>query len=247
MHGLHYIFPRDCAAIALVMSSGLYERLTTIIFKRLVKQSSIVVDVGAGFGYYTLLAAKLINGSGRVFAFEPEPVRYEFLLRNIYINAFTNVIAINKAISDKSGKADFFIRGEMSSLANHLDYKHRVTVETTSLDNYFKNDSKIALIKMDIEGAEMRALAGMETTLSKNRDLILIMEFAPNLLKAMGDQPEELIKTLIGHEFKLYAIDELKSEIKRVDLIDLVRKAREDKHYSVHLLCIRRNNLSKLV
>ena len=70
-------FPKDSVTLALVMASGLYERITTTIFKKLVKRNSVIVDLGAGFGYYTLLATKLVGDDGRIYAFEPEPIRYK--------------------------------------------------------------------------------------------------------------------------------------------------------------------------
>jgi len=241
VHGLPMLFPSDSTALALVMASNLYERLVTSIFKKLVKPGFTVIDLGAGFGYYTLLAAKLVGNNGRVYAFEPEPIRYKFLLKNVQINAFTNIVkVVNKAVSNKSGKAIFFIRGEMSSLSPLQGYKHQVMVETVSLDDYFGGKEKIDLIKMDIEGSEMRALSGMETLLNYNPNLTLITEFAPNLLEACGDQPEDFVKTLAGYGFKLFVIDEPKSEVRRVNVTDLIMEARKDKHYTINLLCIRR-------
>ncbi|RLE49447.1 MAG: hypothetical protein DRJ33_08240 [Candidatus Methanomethylicota archaeon] len=137
------LFPRDSISLALAMTSGLYERLTTSIFRTLIKPKSTVVDMGAGFGYYTVLAAKLVGDGGRVYAFEPEPIRYKFLKRNLKINALTNVIAINKAVSDKSGRASFFVRGEMSSLSPLQAYERQITIETVNLDDYFETDIKI--------------------------------------------------------------------------------------------------------
>ena len=93
---------------------------------------------------------------------------------------------------------------------------------------------------MDIEGSEIRALLGMETLLSNNRDLTLITEFAPSLLEAYGDQPEDFVRTLAGYGFKLFVIDESKLEVRRINVTDLILEARKDEHSTVNLLCIRR-------
>lgn len=244
VHGLLMSFPKDSVSLALVMASGLYEKLTTSIFRMLIKPKSTVVDLGASFGYYTLLAAQLVGDSGHIYAFEPEPIRYNFLLRNIRINNFTNVTAINKAISDKSGRRNFFIRGEMSSLSPNLDYSHQITVETVSLDEYFGSNRKInaqtLIIKMDIEGSEFRALLGMEALLKSNQNLTLITEFAPNLIEASGDQPRDFVRALAEHGFKLFVIDELRLKVRRVNADELIAEAERTKNYSTNLLCIRR-------
>jgi len=224
--------------LALIMASSLYERLTTSVFKALIKPKSTIVDLGAGFGYYTLLAAKLVDGEGRVYAFEPEPTRYRFLLWNIKVNNFTNISAINKAVTNKSGRASFFIRGERSSLSGLQDYERKIEVETISLDDFFEGrEHEIDLIKMDIEGAEMSALSGMKNILNINRHLVPITEFAPNLLEANGVDPREFIEELLKYDFKIYIIDDSKLEIRHANVVDLIKVW--ENRLSINLLCIR--------
>jgi len=233
-------FPRDSAALALVMSTGLYEKPVKRVFKSLVRRGMTVVDAGAGFGYYTLLAARLVGKRGCVYAFEPEPSRYDFLLRNVQINAYTNVTAVNIAISDKRGRMSFFVRGETSSLYGSQDYKCEVTVDVASLDDYFGDGAKIDLIKMDIEGSEMHALLGMKKILKSNPNLRIITEFYPRALEASGVKPEEFIETLVEYGFRLYEIDESRQDIKCVSTTHLTVQSRRDHNYSTILLCIKR-------
>ena len=57
----------------------------------------VVVDIGSNIGYYTLIAAKILGSSGKVYAFEPEPNNYELLLKNIEVNGYTNIVPVQKA------------------------------------------------------------------------------------------------------------------------------------------------------
>lgn len=237
-------FPRENAAIALVMASGMYERGTTWLFTKLLKRGSVVVDLGASFGYYTLLTSRVVNLEGRVFSFEPDPISYDILLKNVHMNKCTNVITVNKAISDRRGKAKFYIHKyhDRSSLYKNYNSVREVIVDTISLDEYFEDKAyKIDLIKMDIEGAEMFALEGMTQILANNRDLKIITEFYPLALEKAGCPPAEFLKALTSYGFRLYRINERDCSITYVNLNDLVNEAETGRLRSTNLLCVRRS------
>ena len=66
-----------------------YERLQTKLIKDAVKPSMTILDIGANIGYYTLLAARCLHGSGHVYAFEPEPFNFRLLATNVKKNGYT--------------------------------------------------------------------------------------------------------------------------------------------------------------
>ena len=86
-----------------------YEQLLTKLFKKEMKQGMIVVDIGAHIGYFTLLAARLVGETGRVFAFEPDPDNYSLLIKNVSVNGHDNVIPVQKAVSNKTGQVRLFL------------------------------------------------------------------------------------------------------------------------------------------
>jgi FkbM family methyltransferase len=235
-------FPREEAAIALVMASGLYERGTTWIFNKLLKKGMVVVDLGASFGYYTLLASRIVNLEGRVFSFEPDPISYSILSRNVQMNKCINVITVNKAIHNQGGKAKFYIckYHDRSGLYKGYNSVREIIVDTITLDQYFEDkDYKIDLIKMDIEGAEMSALEGMTQILINNRNLKIITEFYPLALEKAGCPPVEFLKTLTSYGFRLYRINEEDCSITHADINDLVNETETGKLRFTNLLCIR--------
>lgn len=87
-----------------------FEPYTTELFKRAVKPGAVVLDIGAQFGYYSLLAAKSAGQNGQVFAFEPAPSNFEVLKRNIEINNYhTRIFPIQKAVGGKFETITMFI------------------------------------------------------------------------------------------------------------------------------------------
>ena len=161
---------------------GVFERGTTEVFKRVVKRGMTVFDIGANIGYYTLLARSLVGSEGRVFAFEPHPEAYEKLKENIKLNGYTNVIPLNKAVSNKSGRTKFYLHSDSgrSSLLHPEDENKWIEVETIVLDEFIEREGVTPdIIKMDIEGAEPLALEGMRKLL-KTKELILFIEYEYN-------------------------------------------------------------------
>src|ERR1700674_193031 len=78
-------------------ATGIYEPIETEIVKREVRSGEVVLDIGAHIGYYTLLFARLVGESGRVFAFEPDPANFAILSSNVAVNAYENVTLIRSA------------------------------------------------------------------------------------------------------------------------------------------------------
>jgi hypothetical protein len=77
--------------------TGLYEPPFTRVFRQHLRPGAVAVDAGANWGYFTLVAATAAGPSGRVIALEPDPRQFSMLARNIRLNAFTQVDALQRA------------------------------------------------------------------------------------------------------------------------------------------------------
>jgi len=225
--------------------SGL-EKYETKLFKKLVTRGMTVVDVGANIGYYTLLAARLVGNEGKVFAFEPEPQNHVLLLRNIELNGYRNVVPVRKAVSSKTGTADLFLNretGAHSFLRDRQDIIGVTTVETVSLDEYFKDrELPIGIIKIDVEGAELSVLQGMRNIIRKNENLKIFTElFWPASAQKAGFSPQRYWDNLVKFGFKfIYLINDTEQRMELTDLPSLVRygeKRSAAKLPSPNLLC----------
>ena len=231
----------------IAMATDKYEEETTRLFERLVKPGMVVVDVGSHVGYYALMAARQVGPAGRVYAFEPEPSNHELLLKNIELNGYTNVAATRKAVSSKVGEATLFLtaldNGRNSTYHHGLPEKGSVAVETTTVDAFLAAEGwpTVDLVKVDVEGAEMDVLAGMCQLLDKSRDLKLIIEFSPSLLRGAGASPLLFLGHLDVLDFEVNCIsarDGLSSlrEADRPPLIDKLLKSEG----SLNLFCSKR-------
>lgn len=161
---------------------GTYEYGTLTIMKEILKKGDTFIDIGANIGLMTLHAAKITGKSGKVLSFEPLSSTYNILNKNIILNNFQNIKAINIAIGSTNGIVDIFeniavCRGAASLIkSNNTKYHHKVDIKR--IDNYLKeqNIKNINCIKVDVEGWEIEVLKGATNILSDHSAPICIIE-----------------------------------------------------------------------
>lgn len=222
--------------------SGIYEPFETEIIKKEIKKGDHVLDIGANIGYYTLIFAKLVGENGKVFAFEPDPNNFSLLKKNIEINGYRNVILVQKGVSNKTGKARLYLSHNVPSdhrIYDSHDGRKSIDIETIRLDDYFNNKERIDFIKLDIQGAEWAAIQGMSSLLQKTKRLKIMTEFWPIGLQRFGVEPEEYLKLLIKHGFKLYHINEKIWKTETINVIEFLTRYTAEKENFTNLLLIR--------
>lgn len=210
------------------------------IIKKYVRPGNIVIDLGANIGLHTIVAAKQAGGSGRVYAFEPDPRNFNSLKRNVSLNGLLNIIVERLGVSNINGERDFYLDKQdftMHSLHNPPGAKRQqIKIKLVRLDDYFKNDSRIDFIKIDVEGAEYGAVSGMLSLLQKNKTVKLLTEFNPPSLQHAGTQPAAYLELLTKNGFKLYELDSLEHPVTSEDIKTLPDKYKDG---YTNLLCMR--------
>lgn len=223
--------------------NGVYEEFETKLVKKIIKKGDTVLDLGANIGYYTLIFAKLVGAYGKVFAFEPEPNNFALLKKNIETNGYTNVILVQKAVSNKSGKIKLYLADK--NLGDHRifdsqDTRKSIEVDVITLDEYFSDPSiTINFIKMDVQGVEALVMKGTSLLLQRTNDLTMMVEFAPYLMKRAGTVPKEYLKLLLENGFKIFHINAKNHQILPADLSKLVSTYTPEKPVYTDLLCIK--------
>jgi FkbM family methyltransferase len=153
---------------------GSYEMNKRLAFERLIPAGSVIYDIGANVGYFSLLAAVLAGDQGWVYAFEPLPRNVAFLRRHIELNRLNNISVIEAAVSEEQGEAYFDLGA--SSAMGHLAESGEIRVEMVSLDQMMAEGTLLPpdYIKLDVEGAEYHALVGAENLLKTYHPILFL-------------------------------------------------------------------------
>lgn len=153
---------------------GTYEQHKQKLFEGEVSSGQVVFDVGANSGFYTLLASELVGPSGQVVAFEPLPSNLKYMGQHLVLNGVANVRVVDSAVTDVDGVARFEV--EQSRYMGRIAENGTLEVSTVTLDHYCAGASVRPpnLIKIDIEGAEMKALKGAVQLLQSVRPAIFL-------------------------------------------------------------------------
>jgi FkbM family methyltransferase len=143
------------------------------------KPGDIAIDGGANIGGVTVFMAQCVGPKGKVIAVEMMPDTAALLRRNLALNALENVDVVEKALADTAGgvitarvRLGVFGQASITPLDTRSDGAREVHVPKTTLDAVCAAAPRIALIKIDLEGAEMTALAGATETLKKTDAII---------------------------------------------------------------------------
>jgi FkbM family methyltransferase len=211
--GLPYLLPHGGAA-ALIYFQGASEPELANFVRKFLKPGMVFADVGAHLGEYTILGASMVQSAGRVHAFEARPDTFEILARNIQLNAVRNVVAQACGVWKDEGFCEFEKTTDpsVSALRPNAaagDGRSLVRVETISLDHYFSDSAlgKPALIKIDVEGAELQVLQGARSMLSSPRAPVVIVEYGPANTAAFGYRAEEVCDFLKELGYMIYQLN----------------------------------------
>ena len=163
-------------------------------------------DVGSYFGYYALCAAKQ---GAQSFAFEPVPANFELLEKHAQLNSQLGVTVLPMAVSDADGEVAFNLppagnRGTGAMDSGSSPDGQRTVVEAVSIDSFAgsRNLQRLDAMKIDVEGAELKVLAGARQSIARFRPRMLIEVNEPCLVR-FGESPETLVSCLESMKYKV--------------------------------------------
>jgi len=210
-----------------------HEEFELELFKKEIKKGDYILDIGAHIGYYSLIAAEIVGSQGKIFAFEPDPESFALLRKNIKINNYNNITPVQKAVSDENKKGKLYLdeKRARNRIYDSLENNRSIEIEVLKLDDFIKE--KVDFIKMDIEGSEVFALKGMKSILDKNKQLKLMTEFYPILIRKSGSDPMDFLNLLKEHGF---SINKINSEGKRIEPVKNLKEIINIKDY-LNLFC----------
>ncbi|NQT33461.1 MAG: FkbM family methyltransferase [Candidatus Omnitrophica bacterium] len=193
-----------------------YEEGLTRILLEYLKSGMVFFDIGAHFGYYTLLAGKIVGSGGEVHSFEPTPSTYEILLRNVKDR--NNVHANNLAVFSEDKDITFYDYGlRFSAFNSHYAGRlpegttkklkpRKFNIKATSIDEYVSTKGIVPdFIKIDAESAEYEILKGMDRTLKEVKPVISIEAGDEDVDGVMGSR--DLIGYIMEKGYEPYEFD----------------------------------------
>lgn len=198
---------------------GAMEPGLTKYFRKRIKPGIVVVDVGANVGFYTLLAARLLQGKGRIYSFEPAPRTYKLLQDNVQVNGFLEpgmICLYRLAVTDRAGTSRFSLfdgdSGRNTLFGGGLADRE-IEVSTTPLDEIPGAGERVDLVKIDAGGAEPLVVRGMQRLVERNPGIRIVLEFAPALLRRAGFAPGDFLDELASFGFAVRRIHEESGEV----------------------------------
>lgn len=173
------------------------------------KSCRVIFDIGANIGYYTVQFSRITNG--RVWAFEPCRPQFDTLQRNIALNNLENVVTSKTIVSDSDKKRRIYFYAMHNTGRSSLEISSEQfeDVQATSIDHYCAAQSiaAIDLMKIDVEGHELRVLHGMCGMLAEKKVGSLFIELNEHTLQSAGNSIEDVVTFLStfgysGHSIK---------------------------------------------
>jgi FkbM family methyltransferase len=175
--------------------------------KTYLQEGMVFVDVGANIGSHAINAARSVGRTGSVFAFEADPDTYHLLADNIQSNSLRNIVLKQTCVSDHVGTLSFYKHKDSakSSIVDRGE-KLSVTLPSDKLDNLIPADTKIDILKVDVEGAELSVLRGGRVVFSdQRRPSVVIIEVFD--VRDNTDKSEGIREVLEGYGYKFYLFD----------------------------------------
>jgi FkbM family methyltransferase len=190
----------------------------------------IILDVGAQFGLYSMLASRHIGADGRVFAFEPSPETVAVLRRHLTNNGMIDRVEIvQAAVGREEGEVTFYMAGTHPSntlAPTTVDPVKLtpVTVKAVTVDGFCRQRQlKPTILKIDVEGWELQVLRGA-TEVIQNPTLTICVEMHPYAWESAGYTAADFTAFVASHGFEIVPITGQASPLTEYGEVWLKRK-----------------------
>jgi FkbM family methyltransferase len=198
-----------------VFVTGRYEPNEFCLLLRLLKAGMTFIDAGANMGLYSVFAARRVGPRGKVLSLEPSGREFEILQKNVKLNSLINVLTIRKALADRASEVELSVapldqsgHNTLGAFGYDTPLDHRERVQAERLDDvvYGEGLTRVDVIKMDIEGAEMAALRGAVETLRQFKPVLLI-ELSDRSLQHQDTSSREVLGWLEQQGYRMFGFD----------------------------------------
>jgi FkbM family methyltransferase len=221
----------------LLFLTGCLEPNETHWLRQTLRPGMVMLDIGANFGHFTLTAARCVGPTGHVVAFEPSDRECDRLSANLELNGLDNVTIVRAAAGAASGRASLHIADAPNTGHNTLgrfvyDATREAMVQPVSVVTVDQTVAELGLsrvdvIKLDVEGAELHALRGASATILRDQPTLMI-EVNDATLGHQGTNARQLWDFLHNHGYYGSEFDPATGR-----LVDVPPRARYDDSVNV--------------
>lgn len=207
----HFEMANKAARLYSIPFTGTFEPIETQFVRQTVKPGDVCFDIGASFGWYTMLLSKAAGPRGRVHAFEPIPQTAALLRRNVELNGATNVTVQQLALDETHSQRDLYIAdiGVSGSFMPHAcrSGHEKFSAQAITLDSYVRDHKiqRLDFLKADIEGAEWAALKGGIETLRRFQPTLMV-EVQAGSTRLFGHEPADVFAWLAEIGYRPFAV-----------------------------------------
>ena len=215
IHGIRYELDLSETIEASLYYSGVYEIETLKCLQRHIRPDMNVFEIGANIGSHSFEIAKCLQaGTGTLYCFEPTDYAFRKLMKNHALNHFTNIVFEQMALSDRNETRRITPASSLDTVAfsaswdvkNLKSKRHDAQdIAFKTLDAYVqeKQLAHVDLLKIDVDGYELKVMTGGAETLARFHPM-LIIELSECLLHYIGDRLEDLLNLLerFGYAFQ---------------------------------------------
>jgi FkbM family methyltransferase len=189
--------------------NGTYEQPMQNAVAAHLSEGDVFYDVGANIGFFSLIAARRVGAAGAVYAFEPVPENAKAIAESVKLNNLAQVLVYPNAVGAFTGQSDLLLADHiggaaLASVAPPPDLRGRIKVDVVTIDELVARRGlrPPALMKIDVEGAELDVLRGMAETLKA---------YHPNILYEIDDptpqgaerKSQQIVEFLAGAGFDI--------------------------------------------
>jgi FkbM family methyltransferase len=195
-----------------VFYTGAWEDHLAPLVRAFLTTGGLFIDAGANVGYFSLMAADILGDRGRVIAFEASLDTAAKLRANVELNRFRNVECRVACLSDQASTASFFLGPSLNRGASSLrpvpEERETVEVATQRLDQALTPEEwrEVALVKIDVEGAELLVLRGMTGLFESAHAPAVICEVSDWGIRHFAGTLTNLMEMMTAYGYRIYKI-----------------------------------------
>jgi len=219
--GMRLALDRADASVSIQIAEGAYEPHVAATLDRLLSEGDVFVDVGANVGFHTLRAAARVGADGRVIAVEANPENARLISHTVEINGLACVEVVPIALAASRGSLLFgsHIGSNGGFLAADATVSGRGTlVPTLALDDLGLD--RVAVVKVDVEGAEALVVDGARTVIERDRPAF-VMEFSIEMTRRVSErEPADHLQRFVDWGYRIAIIDRATAEPRPVASVD---------------------------